>query len=231
MISNENNLQFRNRLELKKKQHPSNCEGCYIIITILIVSMIVSSLLSKKANAPLEQSNVIPNTTNHASTNNNNSRLNIQPDIPKHVMNKYFLNENGTTVELLSEFDNRLLFELPFKTCILSPEAKITIPKPPFPIKCIELTLTEEDISLDFSVQLSYAQIKNYDVDLYIVERYTNIRTHVYNDIYKYKNSIRICSKTFKQFSTMLNKDRIILEISWNQQQQKYFCFYRFKLI
>lgn len=235
MISNENNLKFRNRLELKRAHSLSECNTGYnIIVTLIIISIITSLLPFKKENIHEEQRNLTLNTTNHTLTTNNNSQTNTQMNTTTttttHVLDKYYLNNNVTQIELLSEFDNTLLLKLPSTTCILLPEAKITIKHSTFSVKCIELT-SIENISLDFSIQLSLAQIKGYNVNLYTFANYTNITTHSYNDIYKYDNNIRICSDTFQQVKPVVNNYRIILEVIWNQQQQHSFCFDKFNLI
>jgi hypothetical protein len=235
MISNENNLKFRNRLELKRAHSLSECNTGYnIIVTLIIISIITSLLPFKKENIHEEQRNLTLNTTNHTLTTNNNSQTNTQMNTTTttttHVLDKYYLNNNVTQIELLSEFDNTLLLKLPSTTCILLPEAKITIKHSTFSVKCIELT-SIENISLDFSIQLSLAQIKGYNVHLYTFANYTNIKTHLYNDIYKYNNNIRICSETFQQVKPVVNNYRIILEVIWNQQQQHSFCFDKFNLI
>ena len=230
MISNGNNLKFRNRLELKKTHSLSKCNGYNIIITLIIISIITSLLPFKKENIHDEQRNLTLNTTNHTLTTNNNSQTNTQTNTTTHVLDKYYLNDNVTQTELVSEFDNTLLLKLPSKTCILLPEAKITIKHSTFSVKCIELT-SIEDISLDFSIQLSLAQIKGYNVHLYTFANYTNIKTHLYDDIYKYNNNIRICSEIFQQVKPVVNNYRIILEVIWNQQQQHSFCFDKFNLI
>lgn len=230
MISNGNNLKFRNRLELKKTHSLSKCNGYNIIITLIIISIITSLLPFKKENVHDEQRNLTLNTTNHTLTTNNNSQTNTQTNTTTHALDKYYLNDNVTQTELVSEFDNTLLLKLPSKTCILLPEAKITIKHSTFSVKCIELT-SIEDISLDFSIQLSLAQIKGYNVHLYTFANYTNIKTYLYDDIYKYNNNIRICSETFQQVKPVVNNYRIILEVIWNQQQQHSFCFDKFNLI
>jgi hypothetical protein len=222
-------------LELKRAHSLSECNTGYnIIVTLIIISIITSLLPFKKENIHEEQRNLTLNTTNHTLTTNNNSQTNTQMNTTTttttHVLDKYYLNDNVTQTELVSEFDNTLLLKLPSKTCILLPEAKITIKHSTFSVKCIELT-SIENISLDFSIQLSLAQIKGYNVNLYTFANYTNITTHSYNDIYKYDNNIRICSDTFQQVKPVVNNYRIILEVIWNQQQQHSFCFDKFNLI
>lgn len=225
MITNGNNLKFRNRLEIKNV-HLSKCNGYNIIITLIIISIITSLLPFKKESTHEEQRNSTLNITNHTLTTNNNSQTNTTT----YVLDKYYLNYNVTQTELVSEFDNSMLVKLPDKTCILFSEVKITIKPTTFSVKCIELT-SIEDISLDFSIRLSLAQIKGYDVNLYTFANYTNIKTNTYNDIYKYDNNIRICSETLQQVKPVVNNYRIILEVIWNQQQQPFFCFDKFNLI
>ena len=225
MITNGNNLKFRNRLEIKNV-HLSKCNGYNIIITLIIISIITSLLPFKKESTHEEQRNSTLNITNHTLTTNNNSQMNTTT----YVLDKYYLNYNVTQTELVSEFDNSMLVKLPDKTCILFSEVKITIKPTTFSVKCIELT-SIEDISLDFSIRLSLAQIKGYDVNLYTFANYINIKTNTYDDIYKYDNNIRICSETLQQVKPVVNNYRIILEVIWNQQQQPFFCFDKFNLI
>lgn len=222
MNSNLNNLHFNSKLKIPHHSHLSfsfkSALFVFGIIFLFIAIFLISYFQSPSHTA----------STNTTSQSNHSTPLHSSKAL---LLNKKFhLNEKGYQPTLSTELYPFSLDHFYNYKCITTSEAKLTIQHPMTAVKCVELTGVDNKIK-DFSIKISKGVVKYLDVHLYEIVWLSNIRTLNYDNVYKYNNSIRICSDNFKVLNNIEKKDKIIMEILWDENKEKSFCFEKFTLI